>query len=281
MASVNKVILIGNLGRDPEIRYTQSGEPIANFTLATNESLDRQERPEAGTHRVAPGRGLRQDRPDRARLPQQGPAGLHRGQHPLRRVHRQGREQEEHHPHPRQRTQLAPGAPGRPWRRRWRTAWRWRQAAAPAVARVAARPRRLARAATTSRPPTKTCPSRLLLGPVHRTSARASTAHGASRGRRRRRHAAAAPGPAYGRIAVARHLRQDRARSPPKESEWLKRLSTRGRACRRRRCSRCTARCCSRGGSTTRRSSSSARAGSSSRSAAPATRRCSSRPGCC
>ncbi len=38
MASVNKVILIGNLGRDPEIRYTQSGEPIANFTLATNES---------------------------------------------------------------------------------------------------------------------------------------------------------------------------------------------------------------------------------------------------
>ena len=38
MASVNKVILIGNLGRDPEIRYTQAGEPIANFSLATNES---------------------------------------------------------------------------------------------------------------------------------------------------------------------------------------------------------------------------------------------------
>jgi len=38
MASVNKAILIGNLGRDPEIRYTQSGEPIANFSLATNES---------------------------------------------------------------------------------------------------------------------------------------------------------------------------------------------------------------------------------------------------
>ena len=37
MASVNKVILIGNLGKDPEIRYTQSGEPIANFSLATNE----------------------------------------------------------------------------------------------------------------------------------------------------------------------------------------------------------------------------------------------------
>ena len=37
MASVNRVILIGNLGRDPEIRYTQAGEPIANFSLATNE----------------------------------------------------------------------------------------------------------------------------------------------------------------------------------------------------------------------------------------------------
>ena len=37
MASVNKVILIGNLGRDPELRYTQSGSAVANFTLATNE----------------------------------------------------------------------------------------------------------------------------------------------------------------------------------------------------------------------------------------------------
>jgi len=38
MGSVNRVILIGNLGKDPEIRYTQAGEPIANFSLATNES---------------------------------------------------------------------------------------------------------------------------------------------------------------------------------------------------------------------------------------------------
>ena len=38
MASVNKVILIGNVGKDPEIRYTQGGEPIANFSLATSES---------------------------------------------------------------------------------------------------------------------------------------------------------------------------------------------------------------------------------------------------
>ena len=38
MASVNKVILIGNLGRDPEMRYTQSGQAVTNFTLATTES---------------------------------------------------------------------------------------------------------------------------------------------------------------------------------------------------------------------------------------------------
>ena len=37
MGSVNKVILIGNLGRDPEVRYTQGGAAVANFTLATNE----------------------------------------------------------------------------------------------------------------------------------------------------------------------------------------------------------------------------------------------------
>ncbi len=35
MASVNKAILIGNLGRDPELRYTPSGQPVASFPLAT------------------------------------------------------------------------------------------------------------------------------------------------------------------------------------------------------------------------------------------------------
>lgn len=35
---INKVILIGNLGRDPEIRYTQSQQAVANFSLATSES---------------------------------------------------------------------------------------------------------------------------------------------------------------------------------------------------------------------------------------------------
>lgn len=35
---VNKVILIGNLGKDPEVRYTPSGTAVANITLATSES---------------------------------------------------------------------------------------------------------------------------------------------------------------------------------------------------------------------------------------------------
>src|SRR5579872_4462651 len=35
--SVNKVILIGNLGKDPEVKYTPSGTAVAKFSLATNE----------------------------------------------------------------------------------------------------------------------------------------------------------------------------------------------------------------------------------------------------
>jgi single-strand DNA-binding protein len=55
MASVNKVILVGNVGRDPEIRYTQGGTPVANFSLATtdrfkNRSGEMEERTE--WHRI-------------------------------------------------------------------------------------------------------------------------------------------------------------------------------------------------------------------------------------
>jgi single-strand DNA-binding protein len=55
MAGVNKAILIGNLGRDPELRYTQNGQAVVNFTLATSEnwtdrSGERQERTE--WHRI-------------------------------------------------------------------------------------------------------------------------------------------------------------------------------------------------------------------------------------
>lgn len=39
MASLNKVMLIGNLGKDPEVRYTTSGQAVASFSLATSEKF--------------------------------------------------------------------------------------------------------------------------------------------------------------------------------------------------------------------------------------------------
>lgn len=38
MAGVNKVILVGNLGKDPEVRYLPSGSAVANFSIATSEA---------------------------------------------------------------------------------------------------------------------------------------------------------------------------------------------------------------------------------------------------
>jgi single-strand DNA-binding protein len=39
MASLNKVMLIGNLGKDPEVRYTASGNAVASFSIATTEKF--------------------------------------------------------------------------------------------------------------------------------------------------------------------------------------------------------------------------------------------------
>ncbi len=56
MAGLNKVMLIGNLGRDPEIRYSQQGLAVVNFSIATSETWtdkntgDRQEKTE--WHRI-------------------------------------------------------------------------------------------------------------------------------------------------------------------------------------------------------------------------------------
>ena len=56
MASVNKVILIGNLGADPEVRYLPSGDAVANLSIATTDKFkdrsgEMQEAPE--WHRVS------------------------------------------------------------------------------------------------------------------------------------------------------------------------------------------------------------------------------------
>ena len=62
MAGINKVILIGNLGADPEVRYTPSGVAVANFSIATSEEWkdkdtgEKQERTE--WHRIVAWRRL-------------------------------------------------------------------------------------------------------------------------------------------------------------------------------------------------------------------------------
>jgi len=55
MAGVNKVILVGNLGRDPELRHTPQGQAVANFTMATSENWmgrDGQKQERTEWHRV-------------------------------------------------------------------------------------------------------------------------------------------------------------------------------------------------------------------------------------
>ena len=59
--SLNKVQLIGNVGRDPEMRYLQSGEPVTTFSVATNRrwtGTDGQPRDETEWHNVVAWRKL-------------------------------------------------------------------------------------------------------------------------------------------------------------------------------------------------------------------------------
>ncbi len=62
MAGVNKVILVGNLGRDPEVRHLESGVPVASFSVATSESYKDKSTGERKTvtewHNVVLWRGL-------------------------------------------------------------------------------------------------------------------------------------------------------------------------------------------------------------------------------
>src|SRR5256885_15070207 len=54
-SGVNKVILVGNLGKDPEVRYTPGGQAVANFTIATNEAWtgkDGQKQERTEWHRI-------------------------------------------------------------------------------------------------------------------------------------------------------------------------------------------------------------------------------------
>jgi len=74
--SVNKVILVGRLGRDPETRYTGAGQAVCNFSLATDETFkdrsgERQKRTE-----WLQDRGLGKTSGDRAAIFEEGLAHL-------------------------------------------------------------------------------------------------------------------------------------------------------------------------------------------------------------
>ncbi len=62
MAGINKVILVGNLGKDPEVRYLEGGTAVANFTIATSETFKDRNSGERKTttewHNVVVWRGL-------------------------------------------------------------------------------------------------------------------------------------------------------------------------------------------------------------------------------
>ena len=96
--SVNKVILVGNLGKDPEVRRFQNGGQVVNFTLATTESWkdkatgERKEKTE--WHNVAI---FNEDlRRDRRAIPQEGLEGLRRGSAADPQVAGQGRQRAQH-----------------------------------------------------------------------------------------------------------------------------------------------------------------------------------------
>ena len=83
--SVNKVILLGNVGKEPEFKMLPSGQGVANFSIATTETLQRQGRRTPGKDRVAQPRRLCPPRRDRPRLREEGLEALRRGppHHPL------------------------------------------------------------------------------------------------------------------------------------------------------------------------------------------------------
>lgn len=61
MAGINKVILVGNLGKDPEVRTLENGAKVANFTLATSETYKNREGQKVTTtewHNIVLWRGL-------------------------------------------------------------------------------------------------------------------------------------------------------------------------------------------------------------------------------
>ena len=90
MASYNRVILMGNLTRDPEIRYIPSGMAVTDIGLAVNDGA-RTPTANGSTRHVRGRHALGADRRSDERVPQQGLAGVHRGPAEAGHLGRQGR----------------------------------------------------------------------------------------------------------------------------------------------------------------------------------------------
>ena len=134
---VNKVILIGNIGADPELRYTPNGSAVSNFNIATNESWtdssgERQERTE--WHRI---RGMGQACGNLQSIPAEGQQGVYRGASADPQLGRTGRAEALYHRGGCQRHAYVE------WTRRSRCRWRFfprdsvpRRREPPAIGRV-------------------------------------------------------------------------------------------------------------------------------------------------
>jgi len=78
--SVNKVILVGNVGKDPEVKYTPSGTALAKFRIATNERFKDKSGEWQDPHGVAQHFGVGAPSRDCRGICPQGLQDLHRGQ---------------------------------------------------------------------------------------------------------------------------------------------------------------------------------------------------------
>ena len=84
--SLNRAMVIGNLGSDPVLRNLPNGQAAVGFSIATGRILHRQTGPQAGTRRVAPHRCVREAGRNLQSVPQEGTAGVRRGASPHPRV---------------------------------------------------------------------------------------------------------------------------------------------------------------------------------------------------
>ena len=153
---LNKVMLLGNLGADPELKMTQGGQAVLKLRLATTETLPRQEPDAPGADRVALGDALGQARRGAREVPDEGRAHLRRGLAPHVELREERREALQHrdqrHEHHPRRSRQGRGRGRRDGRRRRR----WLRA--PAAGRRATATRR--QPAAPAEPPAPSAPRR-------------------------------------------------------------------------------------------------------------------------